>query len=276
MRFDRPEVWTLAVLFAIGALVLAFGQIAEDALAGDATKFDQRVLLLFRSASDLSDPIGPPWMEEMARDITALGSYSVLGVIVCAVVIYLVMAQQRATAFWVLAAISGGILLSNLLKLVYERPRPDLVPHAVRVFTTSFPSGHATLSAITYLTLGALLASLHDSMRFKIYFLSIAILLTIAIGISRIYLGVHYPTDVLSGWCIGAAWAALCWTIFRWLQHRGQVEPRRPCHTARSIRCMSPIVMLVQAPDAYSAKEETARAKAGTAELAKVAEDSKR
>jgi undecaprenyl-diphosphatase len=92
------------------------------------------------------------------------------------------------------------------------------------VFTTSFPSGHATLSAITYLTLGALLASLHGSLRFKVYFLSLAILLTIAVGISRIYLGVHYPTDVLAGWCIGAAWAALCWSIFNWLQGRGQIE----------------------------------------------------
>jgi undecaprenyl-diphosphatase len=226
MRFDRPEVWTLAGLFAVGGLILAFGHIAEEALGGDATKFDEKLLLFFRSASDLSDPIGPPWIEGVARDITALGSYAVLGVIVGAVVIYLVMAQQRATAFWVLAAASGGVLLSNLLKLAYERPRPGLVPHAVRVFTTGFPSGHATLSAITYLTLGALLASLHESVRFKIYFLGIAILLTIAIGISRIYLGVHYPTDVLSGWCIGAAWAGLCWTIFRWLQHRGQVEPR--------------------------------------------------
>jgi undecaprenyl-diphosphatase len=135
------------------------------------------------------------------------------------------MAHQRMAAFWVLAAVGGGVLLSNLLKFTFERPRPGLVPHAVRVFTTSFPSGHATLSAITYLTLGALLASLHDSVRFKVYFLSLAILLTIAVGISRIYLGVHYPTDVLAGWCIGAAWAAFCWTIFRWLQRQGQIEP---------------------------------------------------
>ena len=95
---------------------------------------------------------------------------------------------------------------SNILKLFFERPRPDIVPHAARVFTLSFPSGHATLSAVTYLTLGALLASLHEPLRFKIYFLSLAILLTIAVGISRIYLGVHYPTDVLAGWCLGAAW----------------------------------------------------------------------
>lgn len=144
-----------------------------------------------------------------------------------AVVIYLLMTQERAAALWVAAAVGGGVLPSNLLKFTFERPRPDLVPHVAHVFTTSFPSGHATLSAITYLTMGALLASLHDSFRFKVYFISLAILLTVAVGISRIYLGVHYPTDVLAGWCVGAAWAAFCWTIFRWLQRQGQVEPPR-------------------------------------------------
>ena len=144
-----------------------------------------------------------------------------------AVVIYLFMGHERAAAFWVIAAVGGGVLLSNLLKLVYERSRLELVPHAARVFTTSFPSGHATLSAITYLTLGALLASLHGSLRFKAYFLSLAILLAIAVGISRIYLGVHYPTDVLAGWCVGAAWAAFCWSIFNWLEGRGHIEPPR-------------------------------------------------
>lgn len=215
----------LAMVFVIAGLLLAFGHIGEEVLEGDTTSFDQTILLFFRSASDLSDPIGPPWVEEMARDITALGSYAVLSVIFCAVVTYLFMTRQRAAAFWVLAAVGGGVLLSNVLKLGYERPRPDLVPHAVRVFTTSFPSGHATLSAITYLTLGALLASLHDSVRFKVYFISLAVFLTVAVGISRIYLGVHYPTDVLAGWCIGAAWALLCWTVFRWLQRQGQVGP---------------------------------------------------
>lgn len=212
-------------VFAIAALVLAFGHIAEEVIEGDATKFDQTILLFFRSFNDLSDPIGPPWVEEMARDITALGSYAVLSVVVCAVIIYLLMAGQRASAFWIFTAVVGGVLLSNALKLVFERPRPDIVAHAARVFTTSFPSGHATLSAITYLTLGALLAGLHETLRFKIYFLSLAILLTIAVGISRIYLGVHDPTDVLAGWCIGAAWAAFCWSIFNWLQNRGRIEP---------------------------------------------------
>ncbi len=224
MRFDRPEIWMLTMIFAIGALVLAFGHIAEEVLEGDSTKFDQSILLFFREANDLTNPIGPPWVKGMARDITALGSYAVLSIITSAVLVYLVMSHQRAAAFWILAAVGGGMLLSNALKLVFERPRPDVVFHATRVFTTSFPSGHATLSAITYLTLGALLASLHRPLNFKIYFLGMAILLTIAVGVSRVYLGVHYPTDVLAGWCIGAAWAAICWCIFNWLQVRGRIS----------------------------------------------------
>lgn len=225
IRLRRPEIWILAVLFGIAVLALAFGHIAEEVLEGDATKFDERILLFFRSANDLSDPIGPPWMEEMARDITALGSYAILSVVFCAVVAYLLLVHERATALWIVVAVSGGVALSDALKLTFQRPRPELVSHAARVFTTSFPSGHATLSAVTYLTLGALLASLHRSLRFKAYFLGLAILLTVAVGVSRIYLGVHYPTDVLAGWCIGAAWAALCWSIFRWLQAQGQLEP---------------------------------------------------
>lgn len=224
-RPRRPEIWILATIFAIAALTLAFGHIAEEVFEGDAAKFDQSVLLFFRSADDVSDPLGAPWVEEMARDITALGSYAVLSVVFGAVVIYLLMMHKRAAALWIVAAVCGGVLLSNVLKLVYERPRPDLVSHVARVFTTSFPSGHATLSAVTYLTLGALLASLHSSLRLKVYFLGLAVLLTIAVGISRIYLGVHYPTDVLAGWCIGAAWAAFCWTVFQWLQGQGQIEP---------------------------------------------------
>jgi len=165
----------LISLFVIAGLILTFGHIAEEVIEGDSAKFDQTVVLLFRHANDLSNAIGPPWMEEMARDITALGSYAVLIIITGAVLLYLLLAHRRSAALWVSLAFLGGVLLSNLLKLAYERPRPDFVTHAARVFTSSFPSGHATLSAITYLTLGALLAGLHESFWFKVYFLGLAI-----------------------------------------------------------------------------------------------------
>jgi undecaprenyl-diphosphatase len=142
---------------------------------------------------------------------------------------YLVMVRKRAAALLVLGTVLGGQLLSTALKLFFERSRPDLVPDAPHVFTTSFPSSHAMLSAVTYLTLGALLARVQVSRGARIYPLALAMIVTVLIGVSRVYLGVHWPTDVLAGWCVGSAWALLCWTIALWLQRRGQIEqPGRP------------------------------------------------
>jgi undecaprenyl-diphosphatase len=222
---NRPELWLLGGVFLAGLLLLAFGHIAEEVLEGDATRFDQTVLLALRSPADPADPLGPAWLEEAARDITSLGSYAVLGIIFFAVIAYLLLTKRRAAALWVAASVGGGVLLSNVLKHSFDRPRPDLVAHSVRVFTSSFPSGHAMLSAVTFLTLGVLLASIHNSWRVKVFFLGIAIFLTVIVGVTRVYLGVHYPTDVLAGWCVGAGWAAICWTAFHWLQGRGVIEP---------------------------------------------------
>jgi undecaprenyl-diphosphatase len=122
----------------------------------------------------------------------------------------------------------GGLALNNFLKFVFARPRPDVLIHAPRVFTTSFPSGHATLSAITYLTIAALLARAYPSPTSALYFMLLAALLTVLIGLSRIYLGVHFATDILGGWCIGTAWAIGRWVLMVWLQQGGQVEPPSP------------------------------------------------
>ena len=222
---NRPELWLLGVLFLAGSLLVAFGQIAEEVLEGDAASFDRSVLLALRDPTDPANPLGPPWLEEAARDVTALGSYSVLGIIVMAVIAYLLLVRRAGAGLWVLASVLSGLVLSNVLKHSFDRPRPDFVAHAAQVFSPSFPSGHATLAAVTFLTLGALLASLHDSRRLKIFFLGVAIAITVLVGLTRVYLGVHYPTDVLAGWCIGAAWAAICWTIFHWLQRRGTMKP---------------------------------------------------
>jgi undecaprenyl-diphosphatase len=129
-----------------------------------------------------------------------------------------------------LGTVLSGVALNNALKLSFARPRPDLVLPAVRVFTTSFPSGHATMSAITYLTIAVMLARTHSEISIRIYFLALAGLLTVLVGLSRIYLGVHYPTDVVAGWCVGTAWAMGCWVLVTWLQHRKQLEsPEQSC-----------------------------------------------
>jgi undecaprenyl-diphosphatase len=193
-------------------------------MEGSTSAFDRYVILAFR-AGDASTSIGPPWVQEMARDITALGSFAVLGIILFAVVGYLLLTGKRAAAWLILTAVLGGVAMNSLLKLGYARPRPDFVAPAARVFTASFPSGHAAMSAITYLTLAALLARTTPSRRLGIYFVIIGVTLTLLVGISRVYLGVHYPTDVLAGWCIGSAWAMGCWAMMTRLQRRGQVEP---------------------------------------------------
>jgi undecaprenyl-diphosphatase len=218
----------LMFVLTIVVLLFAFGFIAQEVVKGRTLGFDRQVMLALRSSTDPSVPIGPAWLPEAARDVTSLGSILVLGIITLAVVGYLFLAGKPAVAWLMLIAVVGGIALNDLLKFAFGRARPDFVTHAARVFTTSFPSGHATLSAITYLAIGAVLARSQTSSTVSLYFMSLAAFLTVLIGVSRIYLGVHYPTDVLGGWCIGVAWAIGCWVIMARLQSVGQVEPPGP------------------------------------------------
>jgi len=118
--------------------------------------------------------------------------------------------RWREAAILLLAA-GGGMLLTNLLKDLFQRDRPPAELHIVQAINSSFPSGHATLSATVFLTIGALIAHFTARRRVRIYALGAAVILAVLVGISRVYLGVHWPTDVLAGWCIGAAWALICW-----------------------------------------------------------------
>jgi len=221
----------LVVLLGIlmGALaIFAFVELAGAVLEGETLTLDRRILLALRTPSDLSDPIGPQWLELVARDITSLGSYAVLGLSTAAVLGFLLLLRKHATALLVAWCVVGGWALSSGLKLVFQRPRPDIVPHSVAVYTPSFPSQHAMLSAVVYLTLGALLMRVQPDWRTKLYVMTLSVLLTLLIGTSRVYLGVHWPTDVLAGWCLGAAWALGCWLLALWLQRRGAVERPGP------------------------------------------------
>ena len=228
----RQEGAALAAMLAVAAGLFAFAELADAVVEGDTRAFDEFILFGLRSAADPSDPLGPRWFEEMMRDFTALGGIGVLAIVTLAAAGFLVLTGKRHAAAAVGVAIVGGLLLSNMLKWGFARPRPDLVPHGQAVYTQSFPSSHAMLSAVVYLTLGALLARTQPRRRAKLYFLAVAAVLTVLVGVSRVYLGVHWPTDVLAGWTVGAGWALLCWRVTLWLQARGRVEaddaPDRP------------------------------------------------
>ena len=213
------------VVLAMGTASLwGFIEIAEDVFEGDTQAFDRWVVQAMRDPNNLADPIGPPWVEEMARDVTALGGLAWITMATVVIAIYLWLDDKTHMAVFVVAATASGAIVSMLLKSLFSRPRPDLVPHLSHVYTSSFPSGHSMLAAVVYLTLGSLLASVIGNLKLKIYVLCVAVLLTVFVGVSRIYLGVHYPTDVLGGWLAGLVWALLCWLVARRLQRRGQVE----------------------------------------------------
>ena len=224
-RLPATEASALVTIGLVGASLWLFISIAGEVLEGETSAWDRRLLLALRSAADPAVPWGPAWVQEMARDFTALGGVAVLTLVTLAVIGYLLLARKRHAAVAVFVAVAGGLVLSSLLKLGFDRPRPDLVPHASFVYTASFPSGHSMMAAVTYLTLGAMLARVQASAAMKIYLLAVAVVLTVLAGASRVYLGVHWPTDVAAGWAVGAAWALLCSLVMSRLQRRGQVEP---------------------------------------------------
>jgi undecaprenyl-diphosphatase len=207
---------------ALGAL--AFKMIADEALEGDTHAFDTSILMALREPGDAENPIGPDWLADVMADVTALGGNAVLTLLVVGVVVYLLSVGKRGTALLVGGAVGSGAILSTFLKLGFDRPRPDLVAHLSHAYSSSFPSGHAMLSAVTYLTLGVLLARAHERRRTKIIVMTYGVTLTVLIGLSRIYLGVHWPTDAMAGWALGAAWAAAWWLIAWQLQRRGRIE----------------------------------------------------
>jgi undecaprenyl-diphosphatase len=227
IRLGRADLVVLIVALAGVIGILVFVVLADRVTEGPPGHVDERLLLALRERSDPSDPLGPTWLEEAGRDLTALGGYAVLSILVALVMVYELTSRRYQAAILVLAATLGGLLVSHLLKGLYDRPRPGLVPHLTQVSTSSFPSGHAMLSAVVYLTLGALLARLVDGWWAKLYFIAAALGLTGLVGLSRIYLGVHYPTDVLAGWAAGLSWAILCWLAARYLQRHGVVDGDR-------------------------------------------------
>jgi undecaprenyl-diphosphatase len=223
----RFELSVLILLLLGAASAWGFVAVADEVLEGEIHAWDERILLAMRSASDPADPLGPHWLEELMRDVTGFGGVAAVTGLTLLVAGFLLLDGRRALALLVVLAVASGVLVSSLLKLGFERPRPDLVPHGSYVSTSSFPSGHSMMAAIAYLTLGALLARAEARKRLKVFVLAAAFLLTTAVGVSRVYLGVHWPSDVLAGWAAGSFWAAVCWLVAWRLQVLGAAEPEQ-------------------------------------------------
>jgi undecaprenyl-diphosphatase len=222
----RRELKVLIVGLLVVAGTWAFIELADEVVEGDTQWFDEWVVYGLRQPGNPALPRGPRWLAEMGRDITALGSHAVLALMTMAVGGFLLLQRKYGATWLLLISILSGIILSHLLKMFFDRARPNLELQ-LWLGTPSFPSGHSMLSAVVYLSLGTLLARVEAKRTIKLYVIGVAILVTFLVGLSRVYLGVHYPTDVLAGWVVGFVWALVCWLVTWYLQRRGEVESDR-------------------------------------------------
>ncbi len=218
------DLYVLVAVLLLVVGVLAFLKIADTVTAGRSQSWDERLLLDLRQPDNHARLIGPSWLVDVVQDVTALGSGPVLGLVLLAVVGFLLIQRAHHAVLFVLVATLGGGFLSLVLKEWFVRPRPDPALRLAQVWSPSFPSGHSMMSAVVYMTLGALLARLVERHALKLYVVGVALVLTLLVGLSRVCLGVHYPTDVLAGWSAGLSWAVTCWLIARFLQRRGAIE----------------------------------------------------
>lgn len=212
-KYFPNEISFLFVLLGMVISLFLFIQIADAVSEGETYSLDNRILLMFRNSGDPSTPSGPERLQYIVRDITALGSSTLLTIITLFVVLYLALKKEVRSIVYVLSATIGGGILVQILKHFFARQRPEIVAHLVSEVTKSFPSGHSAMSAVVYLSLAVLISRIEKSHRTRIFLISSALIISFLVGLSRVYLGVHYPTDVLAGWMIGLFWALLCWFV---------------------------------------------------------------
>lgn len=218
------EQRVLALFLVSAALVAGFVALAGEMQEGETHAFDIAILEALRQPGHPAQLIGPGWLQQAATDITALGGVTVLSLVSVLAVAFLLLRRRWRQAGFTAIATMGGALLGSLLKGLFARPRPEVVPHLVEVTSLSFPSGHSLNSAIIYLTLAVMIARSFKDRTSRVFTVAVAVLLVLAIGCTRVLLGVHYPTDVLGGWTLGAAWALLVGMVADVLQKRNKIE----------------------------------------------------
>jgi undecaprenyl-diphosphatase len=207
----RLEARTLILWIAVVGAPWLFLSVADEVGEGETDAIDRYLLLAMRVPGDPTNPIGPRWFEEAVRDITALGGFTLLTITTVVGVLMLIFHERRRAAMIFGGTVVLAQISSELLKVLYDRPRPSLVAHGSIVYSQSFPSGHSTLAAATFFTLAAVVASVERKKRTKALIFGMAITFVVTVGVSRVYLGVHWPSDVLGGWALGASWALAAW-----------------------------------------------------------------
>ena len=211
--FLRREARLIVAFAVVAAALLAVARLGSEIREDGTSGFDRWLMLALRRPGNLAEPIGPAWLKAAEIDVTALGGVTVLTLLTVLAVGYLAVSRKWISAGLVAAATISGSVLGSVLKAGFARARPTIVPHLVDVHSLSYPSGHATNSAVVFLTLGALLAQAQRTRWARAYVIAVGVLITILIGISRVFVGVHWPTDVLAGWIVGASWALFWWAI---------------------------------------------------------------
>ena len=226
-RRARAEIALLAALFVITGGIGLFLEIADDSREADGQAFDHAILQALHSTP--GDPAGPWWVEEGAVELTSLGGVAVLGLFALFAVGFLLLQRKRLSAALLTLGLAGGVGWSEGLKALFGRARPPADYQAVETINASFPSGHALLSTVFYLSIGVMLARAFPQRRMKAYAIGAAVVLALLVGLSRIYLAAHWATDVLAGWSVGAAWAMALWLV-AWVVQRRQTARKLPLH----------------------------------------------
>jgi undecaprenyl-diphosphatase len=225
-RASELRLLALALLLLLG--IGLFAALAGEVREGESMGIDEGILRALRDPHDPARIRGGDWVQHAALDVTSLGSHAVVILVLAAAVVFLLLVRKPASALLTLLAGAGGIWWNGVLKHLFHRVRPTVVPHLVAVDSASFPSGHALLSATVYLSIAVLLARVVRGRLLKLYVIAVGTLLTLLIGFTRLLLGVHYPTDVLAGWLAGGLWALLCGSVAVLLERRGAVEAPGP------------------------------------------------
>lgn len=226
LRIARTEIAALSALFIVALSVMTFVEVADDMTEADGQAFDQAVLTWMQPVA--GDPRGPWWLKEAAADLTSLGGISVLTLFAVIVFAFLLIQRKRLSALLLVVGLVGGVALSEGLKAAFERQRPPAPFQAVETLNASFPSGHALLATVFYLTLGVMLTRAFPRAHLKAFVLGVAMLIALLVGLTRVYLGAHWAMDVFAGWCAGAAWAMALWLVAYAVGRRQAVSDTGP------------------------------------------------